>query len=61
MNMRHPNLINVNSLSTIDVVVLKNGEYVRARPVSYPSIFQRIYYAWMVFTGKADALVWNNQ
>ena len=35
-----------------------NGEWVIARPVGYFSLRHRIKCAWMVFTGKADALVW---
>jgi hypothetical protein len=29
-----------------------------ARPLGYYSLRSRIRLAWMVFTGKADALVW---
>ena len=35
-----------------------DGEWVPARPIGYFSIRHRIKCAWMVFTGKADALVW---
>ena len=35
-----------------------NGKWVPVRPEGYYSIANRIKCAWMVFTGKADALVW---
>lgn len=35
-----------------------DGEWVTARPEGYYSIANRIKSAWMVFTGKADVLVW---
>jgi hypothetical protein len=38
----------------------KNGLWTQARPMSWPGInlHKRITAAWMVFTGKADALIW---
>ncbi len=38
-----------------------NGEWFAARPEPYYSIFARWKCAWLVLTGKADALVWRNQ
>jgi hypothetical protein len=35
-----------------------DGEWVPARPLACPSIFNRIRIAWLVFTGKADAFTW---
>ena len=35
-----------------------NGRWVPARPKGLYSIKNRIQLAWMVFTGKADALLW---
>jgi hypothetical protein len=35
-----------------------NGRWVPARPRGYPSFLTRLRLAWMVFTGRADALVW---
>ena len=42
---------------------LSNGKWVCARPVNYKydSIFERIKHAWLVFTGKADAITWEGQ
>jgi hypothetical protein len=33
-------------------------EWVPARPLGYGGIFRRVKLAWMVFTGKADAVTW---
>lgn len=35
-----------------------NGKYVPARPSGYYSLRYRLKAAWLVFTGKADALIW---
>lgn len=35
-----------------------NNEWVPARPLGFYSLSHRIKLAWMVFTGKADALTW---
>lgn len=43
-------------------VGLKDGRYVPARPLPfYGGPLRRIKLAWLVFTGKADALVWEKQ
>ena len=38
-----------------------HGAWVPARPLGYSSIKQRVKCAWLVFTGKADALLWRGQ
>ena len=35
-----------------------NGKWVPARPEGYWSLRERIRCAWIVFTGKADAVTW---
>ena len=35
-----------------------NGKWVPARPLGFSSWLYRCKAAWIVFTGKADALVW---
>lgn len=35
-----------------------NGEWVPARPLGFSSFSYRCKAAWLVFTGKADALIW---
>ena len=37
---------------------LPNGRYVPARPEPFYSLTQRWRAAWLVFTGRADALIW---
>lgn len=39
-------------------VGLPNGTYAPARPLGYSSIIYRIKAAWLVITGRADALIW---
>jgi hypothetical protein len=34
------------------------NQWVPARPLGYGGIVRRIKLAWMVFTGKADAVTW---
>lgn len=57
--MKHPSLLSANDFrhlknNTVEI----NGKWLPARPKGYPSVFSRIHLAWMVFTGKADAVVW---
>lgn len=40
---------------------LPDGRWVAARPLPYYSIFERWRVAWLVFTGKADAVVFTDQ
>lgn len=42
---------------------LPNGKWVAARPLGWQGIClkRRIKAAWMVFTGRADVLVWTGQ
>ena len=35
-----------------------DGQWVPARPLGFYSLWHRIRCAWLVFTGKADALKW---
>jgi hypothetical protein len=35
-----------------------DGQWVQCRPEGYSSFFYRVKAAWLVFTGKADALTW---
>ena len=58
----HPNLIDSRSLSNLMASSTEvDGEWVPARPISFPCIFERFKYAFMVFCGKADVLVWFKQ
>jgi hypothetical protein len=40
---------------------LSDGRWVPARSLGYPSFLRRFKCAWLVWTGKADALVWPGQ
>ena len=35
-----------------------DGRWVPARPEGYFLFWNRVKYAWMVFTGKADIVIW---
>jgi len=57
----YPNLWNVADLvkSTMEVRMATSGHrWVPARPLGYSSFMSRVKLAWLVFTGKADAVVW---
>jgi len=61
--MRDPNIIHVQSLlgqchSTQTEI---DGKWVPARPLGFPSILYRFRAAWLVWTGRADALIWHKQ
>ena len=42
-------------------VGLPDGRYVPARPLGWQSWTMRFKAAWLVFTGRADALTWPGQ
>jgi hypothetical protein len=58
--MKHPSLIGAVSLAKCanENAVNINGRWVPARPLGFQSFFSRVRCTWLVFTGKADALVW---
>lgn len=58
---RTPNVYSADDIKNWDVQSAgKNGLWTQARPMSWPgmNIQKRLSAAWMVFTGKADVLVW---
>lgn len=60
--MKSPGIFHIRSIALMSQNMLrlsKTGEWVPARPEGYPSIFHRFRAAWLVFTGRADALVWD--
>lgn len=61
--MKYPALRTVKSviIDASETSVCVNGKYVPARSYAWPSTWRRFKYAWMVFTGKADALIWEGQ
>jgi hypothetical protein len=58
--MRDTMIIDVNTVLRIAATckVQAAGHWVPARPEGFASWRYRVKAAWMVFTGKADALVW---
>jgi len=62
MFSKHPNHITSLAMhNLVDSEVEIDGKFVPSRPVSYPTFFQRIRYAWWVFIGKADVMTWPGQ
>ena len=43
------------------VMIEGKPRWVACRPEGYPSLRNRFRLAWKVFTGKADAFVWEQQ
>jgi hypothetical protein len=58
--MKNPNLVSVYQLlpDKYNCEVNLNGRWVPARPIGLSYLSNRFKLAWMVFTGKADALIW---
>lgn len=62
--MRMPGVIRADSLADEGWprVGLDNGKrWVVARPEPFWSVWERLRVTWMVFTGRADALLWTDQ
>jgi hypothetical protein len=62
--MRAPGIIHADSITSNRTTVQREerpGVWVAARPEPYHSITQRWRAAWLVWTGKADALLWRDQ
>lgn len=53
----------VNNTDLVKIESVKNGSsyWVPARGVNHATLIGRIRLAWSVFTGKADALFWEEQ
>ena len=60
---KYPNHITSLAMhNLIDSQIEINGKWQPARPMPYYGGFlRRIKLAWLVFTGKADALLWPGQ
>ena len=61
--MKYPNIVHVGdvieSAKTCSAEV--NGRWVPARALGFQSPWSRLRATWLVFTGKADALIWESQ
>jgi hypothetical protein len=65
MHHQYPNIIRMSpqwfkSLNEVQAG-LPDGSYVPSRPLGWASWLQRWRAAWLVFTGRADALLWPGQ
>lgn len=60
--MKYPNILSARwftTEATQNLTCVPPGmAWVPARPVGYPAFWHRCKAAWMVFTGKADAVTW---
>jgi hypothetical protein len=61
--MKYPNIMNADHLIRTgnEVMAEIDGKWVAARPLGFASFINRFLLAWMVFTGKADVVVWTGQ
>jgi len=64
MTRKYPNIIDVMQVvanAKATAAGLPDGRWVPARTLPFYSLFGRWKAAWLVFTGKADALTWPGQ
>lgn len=62
--MRDTLITHIDSLKDTSCNVttqLPDGRWVPARPLGYSSMIYKLRATWLVFTGKADALIWEGQ
>lgn len=60
--MKSPNVYNLKNLIFTtaikqETMIEIDGKWVPARPLGYPGLKHRFKVAWLVFTGKADAVI----
>ena len=61
---KYPSLVNADALiarAGQTAAGLPDGRYVEARPLGWPRFLNRLRLAWLVFTGRCDALEWTGQ
>lgn len=58
--MRYPDITTVRSVidGAQHTSAGINGKWVPARPIGFQSLGSRLRATWLVFTGRADALIW---
>lgn len=63
--MRYPNLVNAYRIASGDYNGIQTNVpgvgCAPARPEGFASLPSRVKVAWLVFTGRADALLWPGQ
>lgn len=66
VKQRHPARVNATQLATscdVQIEIVRDGRkiWVPARSLGYAHWKERCRLGWAVFTGKADALFWDEQ
>jgi hypothetical protein len=61
MKRDHPNVMRASEIAHPAAWVDLGGRWAPARPASCPTIWERLHAAWLVFTGRADAVIWEGQ
>lgn len=60
--MRVPGIVHADDIADNRAQCgLPDGRYVAARPEPFFSVWQRWKASWLVFTGRADAVIWTEQ
>lgn len=60
--MRQPNIHSATTVGMLETTTkLASGVWVPSRPLPPPQWWMRFKAAWLVFTGRADALTWHGQ
>ena len=59
--MRMPTIHTADAIKLMDDTTKTSCGYFLARPLPYQKWRLRFEYAWLVFTGKADAVTWIEQ
>ena len=60
--LSRPNLISSLAMTNlVDSQTYIKDKWQPARPITYPTFFERIKFSYWVFIGKADCLIWPNQ
>lgn len=59
--MRDTSIVKVEDLINRNTKYLINGKWVTARSEGFSSWRYRLKATWLVFTGKADAVIWPNE
>lgn len=62
--MRTPSVLYVEDLiadSRVNAIALPNGHYVAERPAPWRCWTMRWRAAWLVWSGRADAVLWEGQ
>jgi len=61
----YPNIVNAYRIARGDFndcgKAMPGGKWAIARPLGFASLWTRFRCAWMVFTGRADVLIWPGQ